>query len=55
MNDRVHFLKGWFCDTLPIAPVEKLALMRLDGDMYGSTMDALRIFTPSCPSTDSVS
>ena len=37
----IEFLKGWFKDTLPGAPIEKLALARLDGDMYGSTMDAL--------------
>lgn len=42
LNERVHFLKGWFCDTLPTAPIKQLALMRLDGDMYGSTMDALQ-------------
>ncbi len=41
MSDRIHFLKGWFKDTLPSAPFEKLSLMRLDGDMYESTMDAL--------------
>ncbi|HEV2376965.1 MAG TPA: TylF/MycF/NovP-related O-methyltransferase, partial [Streptosporangiaceae bacterium] len=28
-------------DTLPTAPIDKLALIRLDGDLYGSTMDAL--------------
>lgn len=38
LDDRVHFLAGWFRDTLPSAPVEKLALLRLDGDMYESTM-----------------
>ena len=41
LDDRVKFLKGWFKDTLPSAPIEKLALLRLDGDMYQSTMDAL--------------
>jgi len=41
LDDRVRFLEGWFEDTLPDAPVEKLAVARLDGDMYGSTMDAL--------------
>ena len=41
LNDRVAFLKGWFRDTLPKAPVKKLALLRLDGDLYESTMDAL--------------
>ncbi|HMC60669.1 MAG TPA: TylF/MycF/NovP-related O-methyltransferase, partial [Candidatus Solibacter sp.] len=28
-------------DTLPIAPVERIAVLRLDGDMYESTMQAL--------------
>jgi len=41
LDDQVRFLKGWFCDTLPNAPIERLALLRLDGDMYSSTMDAL--------------
>ena len=41
LDDNVEFLKGWFKDTLPTAPIEKLALLRLDGDMYESTMDAL--------------
>lgn len=41
LDDRVKFLEGWFKDTLPHAPVEKLALMRLDGDLYESTRDAL--------------
>ena len=40
-DGQVKFLKGWFCDTLPTAPVDKLAVLRLDGDMYESTMDAL--------------
>lgn len=42
LDDRVRFLKGWFKDTLPNAPIHKIALLRLDGDMYESTMDALR-------------
>ena len=41
LDDRVEFLVGWFADTLPTAPVEQLAVLRLDGDMYASTMDAL--------------
>jgi len=41
LDDQVRFLKGWFKDTLPSAPIQKLALLRLDGDMYESTMDAL--------------
>ena len=41
LDDNIVFLKGWFKDTLPIAPIEKLAIVRLDGDMYESTMDGL--------------
>ena len=41
LDDRVRFLKGWFKDTLPTAPIGALAVMRLDGDYYESTMDAL--------------
>lgn len=41
LDEQVKFLKGWFKDTLPGAPIERLAVMRLDGDMYESTMDAL--------------
>ena len=41
LDDQVVFLKGWFKDTLPRAPVEKIALLRLDGDLYESTMQAL--------------
>ena len=46
LDDQVQFLKGWFCDTLPNAPIEKLAILRLDGDMYSSTMDALKSLYP---------
>lgn len=41
LDDQVRFLKGWFRDTLASAPIEKLALLRLDGDLYESTMDTL--------------
>ena len=41
LDERVLFLKGWFCDTLPTAPITSLAVLRLDGDMYSSTRDAL--------------
>ena len=42
LDHQVKFLKGWFKDTLPSAPIGRLALLRLDGDMYESTMDALK-------------
>ncbi|PIT05984.1 macrocin-O-methyltransferase [Bradyrhizobium nitroreducens] len=41
LDDQVRFLEGWFKDTLPWAPIERLALLRLDGDMYESTIQAL--------------
>lgn len=41
LDDQVMFLKGWFKDTLPSAPIKKLALLRLDGDLYESTIQAL--------------
>lgn len=41
LDGQVQFLKGWFKDTLPIAPIDRLSILRLDGDLYESTMDAL--------------
>jgi O-methyltransferase len=46
LDDQVKFLKGWFKDTLPVAPIEKLAVARLDGDMYESTIDAFNALYP---------
>lgn len=46
LDRRVRFLAGWFADTLPDAPIERLALMRLDGDWYDSTRDALHALYP---------
>jgi hypothetical protein len=41
LDDQVRLLKGWFCDTLPNASIAQLALIRVDGDFYESTRDAL--------------
>jgi Macrocin-O-methyltransferase (TylF) len=41
LDDQVVFLEGQFKDTLPTAPVDTLAVLRLDGDMYESTRDGL--------------
>jgi O-methyltransferase len=41
LDDRVHFAKGWFRDTLPALCDRTWAVVRLDGDMYESTMDGL--------------
>lgn len=41
LDERVMFLKGWFCDTLTNPSIGGLKLLRMDGDMYSSTMDIL--------------
>jgi hypothetical protein len=42
----VRFLPGWFRDTLPTLGAERFAVVRLDGDMYESTMVALESLYP---------
>lgn len=46
LDEHVRFLPGWFSESLPSAPIDKLALMRLDGDMYQSTFEALECLYP---------
>jgi hypothetical protein len=46
LDAQVRFLEGWFSETLPHCPIERLAVLRLDGDMYESTMDALTCLYP---------
>ncbi|WP_190816008.1 TylF/MycF family methyltransferase [Saccharopolyspora pogona] len=46
LDEQVRFLPGWFRDTLPTAPIQELAVLRLDGDLYESTMDSLRNLYP---------
>lgn len=46
LDDRVRFLPGWFRDTLPEAQIERLALIRIDADMYESTINALEALYP---------
>lgn len=41
LDDSVRFVKGWFSESLPTAPIQQIAILRLDGDHYSSTMDAL--------------
>ncbi|HMQ07307.1 MAG TPA: TylF/MycF/NovP-related O-methyltransferase [Saprospiraceae bacterium] len=45
LNENTRFVKGWFKDTLPALDKDlKIALLRLDGDLYESTtitMEAL--------------
>ncbi len=48
LDDRVRFVEGWFRDTLPKVAEEvgPIAVLRLDGDMYESTIDALTNLEP---------
>lgn len=46
LDDRVRFVEGWFRDTLPALTEESFAVVRLDGDLYESTMDGLANLYP---------
>lgn len=42
-HKNVTLLKGWFKDSLPLLPEsQKFSIIRLDGDLYESTMDCLQ-------------
>lgn len=42
LDDKVVFVKGWFKDTMPTLDTSnQYAVIRLDGDLYKSTMDPL--------------
>jgi O-methyltransferase len=41
LDERVITVRGWFRDTMPTFPVSQIAILRLDGDMYESTIDPL--------------
>ena len=43
LDDNVIFVEGWFSDTMPElkTKIDKIAILRLDGDMYGSTIEVL--------------
>jgi O-methyltransferase len=46
LDDQVRFVPGWFKDTLADAPIEQIAVLRLDGDLYESTIQALDALYP---------
>lgn len=41
LDHQVRFVEGWFRDTLPALRNQCWSVVRVDGDMYGSTMDVL--------------
>lgn len=46
LDDRVRFVPGWFKDTLQDAPIDRISVLRLDGDLYESTIQALDALYP---------
>jgi O-methyltransferase len=45
-DERVQILEGWFKDSLPAVKDRTWSVVRLDGDLYESTMDALTNLYP---------
>lgn len=41
LSDNIVFVKSFFEQSLQTAGIDRLAVLRLDGDMYGSTMTVL--------------
>jgi O-methyltransferase len=46
LDDSIIFLKGFFRDTLPLAPISALSVLRIDADLYESTLEALNVLYP---------
>ncbi len=46
LDGQVVFVEGLLKETLPTLPVDMLAMLRLDADMYESTMDGLTHLYP---------
>lgn len=41
LDDGIRFLAGWFTETLPSTATGPLAMLRIDADLYQSTLDVL--------------
>jgi hypothetical protein len=49
LDDRVKFIQGYFNDTLPTIRdhgLRKISILRVDGDLYSSTLDVLENLYP---------
>lgn len=44
--ERIHVYKGWFNQRLPDYPGDPIAILRLDGDWYESTIECLEALYP---------
>jgi len=45
-ESRIHIVPGWFSDTVSKAGVKQISFLRLDGDLYQSTIDVLKALYP---------
>jgi O-methyltransferase len=41
LDPNVEFVAGWLAQSLPAAPIGRLALLRIDVDLYSSTLECL--------------
>ncbi|MEM9128293.1 MAG: TylF/MycF/NovP-related O-methyltransferase [Pseudomonadota bacterium] len=46
LDDQVVFVKSWFKDTLHLVEAKRISLIRLDGDMNESTIQAIEALYP---------
>ena len=46
LDERVTFLKGFFNRSLPSAPISEISILRIDADLYESTLDVLNNLYP---------
>lgn len=46
LDDSVRFVEGWFSETLHAIEADAFAVIRLDGDLYESTMQSLEALYP---------
>lgn len=46
LDDQVRFLVGWFSESLADAPIDQIAVLGLNGDMYESTTQAIEALYP---------
>jgi O-methyltransferase len=47
LDDQVRFVKGWFRDTMPTLAGHSWSVVRMDGDMYESTITVLESLYPT--------
>ena len=46
LDDQVTFLEGFFSETLPTASISALSVLRVDADLYESTLEVLNSLYP---------